>query len=77
MSTNMLDRITHQVRNLIPWKRDTSAPTPVQRISKLNDNKINDEENNVNVVHGQHLYVEKKPYKRSDPIDIIYPKATW
>ncbi|KJH40502.1 hypothetical protein DICVIV_13541 [Dictyocaulus viviparus] len=44
---------------------------------ETNDVEVSTTDKEKNAVRDSCFYVERAPYKRSDPIDIVYPKATW
>ncbi|KAK5982402.1 hypothetical protein GCK32_009734 [Trichostrongylus colubriformis] len=72
MFSSILEKITHQVRNLIHEKNNVlTSPIPRHRLTNLRDEEEQDSG------RSSAFEYEKKVYKKSDPIDIIRPKATW
>ncbi|KAK6766590.1 hypothetical protein RB195_026085 [Necator americanus] len=78
MFGGVIDKISYRVRNsaLNPWRNSrTVPPTPKNSVENLMELAKGD--SNTILPRDCPVQTEKRVYKRSDPIDIVYPKATW
>ncbi|WKY16530.1 hypothetical protein Q1695_001298 [Nippostrongylus brasiliensis] len=79
MFFKLLDKIADQVRR-IGWSTSkTAPPTPCNSFKNLAeiDDVVQVPIVNIKSVRDRLHCIEKRVYKRSDPIDIVYPKRTW
>ncbi|CAJ0609048.1 unnamed protein product [Cylicocyclus nassatus] len=77
MFSNILDKLSRQLHDfsLKPWKGSSSVP-PTPQNSRTNLVELTRVETNPSKSYDYQVKTEKRIYKRSDPIDIVYPKKT-
>ncbi|VDO74691.1 unnamed protein product [Heligmosomoides polygyrus] len=71
----VLDILTNHVRNLVRRKNKAMPSTP--RNSMNNIAEMNEAEANEDLARDYMAAYQARVYKRSEPIDIVYPKPTW